>query len=490
MSLPNVFLAINQRFHRPLFWLSLLLLSALSSGAHAQEILPIPDRLKGSIQSVTCLSPAAIKTANLATTRRLVVAGPLAPNIQPKLLAGYLGEECLEGGYAVFTVEVAIYPERMNYEKVGSEYVPVMCSTTGGSHPGCSISIKGEPAPNSYGRNFGMWGVRANQLPRGGGQIFGGPGETVTVENVTTFANYDKGPRYAIGNFYVWEVCRSKFKSPTFQNSDGQLVPTKCELVDITDPMPMGGKAEYCLLNTGTAQVQGYCVTTKAERLATPAERERHIKGVLDAQCRGRSDDHMNLCHVVHTDGNIVMAQSFNSPFIVQPYGRGSTWGYNGTGRVVGDRIYPISLHVVERVSDMIFSPGAVGVDVYSSPGLPKLNTYESQERPVPASSSTGGGTTQMPRPVVSPSTPGSGSFTPPTPPPSGPSGGIIMPTQGGNPSTPGSGSFTSPTPPPSGPSGGSRMPTQGGSPSTPGSGSYTTPGSPNGPQCAGGICR
>lgn len=465
MSLPNVSPAIGHRFRRSLFCLSLLLLSALSGGARAQEILPIPARLKESIQSVTCLSPSAIKNANLATTKRLVVAGPGEPNIRPKLLAGDLGEECLQGDYVVFTVEVAIYPDVGNYEKVGSEYVQVMCSTTGGSHPGCSIGIQGQPAPNSYFRTFAKPApaVRANQLPRGGGRIFAGLGETVTLENITTFATYDEGPRFAWGTFYVWEVCREHRTIPTSMFPYNGKLTTKCVLVDATDPLPFGitSVGGVCLLKDGNAEVKGYCVDRKEERLATPDEKKQHIKGVLDAQCRGRGDDHMNLCSVVHTNRFIVWAAV--GVFPVAPYGSGSSWGYDNVG---GDRLYPFSGRGA-RASNAIFSPGAVGVDDESSPGLPKLNRYEYSDRPKPKGLQ---GNSSSP-------TSGSGATLP-----------LLNPNGGVTPA--GSGSFTSPTPPPSGPSGGSRMPMQGGSLTTPVSGSYTTPGSPNVPQCAGGICR
>jgi len=496
MSLTNFSPAIGHRFRRSLFWLSLSVLSVLSGGARAQETLPIPAQLKESIQSVTCLPPSAIKTANLATTKRLVVAGPGEPNIRPRLLAVDLGDECIQGDYAAFTVEVAIYPDAGSYEKVGSEYVPVMCSITGGYHPGCSIGIKGQPAPNSYYRTFAKPApaVRASQLPRGNGRIFAGRGETVSVDNITTFASYDEGPRFASGTFYVWEVCRDHRTIPTSMFPYNGVLTTKCELVDETDPLPFGitGVPGVCLLKDGNALVSGYCNDRKEERLATAEEKKQHIKGVLDAQCRGREDDHMNLCSVVHTDRFIVWAAV--GVFPVAPYGSGSLWGYDN---LRGNRIYPFSGRVA-RASNAIFSPGAVRVEDESSPGLPKLNTYEYSNRPKPKglqanSSSPTSGSTANP-PLLNPNggipPAGSGSYTSPTPTPSGPSGGSGMPTQGDSPSSLVSGSSTPPTPPPSGPSGGSRMPTQGGSPSTPVSGSYTAPGSPNGPQCAGGICR
>ena len=449
MTLPNASPALNHRFNRPLFWLSLLLVSALSGGAHAQEVLPIPDGLKGSIQSVMCQPPSA-------TTKRLVVAGPGVPDIRPKFLASELGEDCLQGDYAVFTVEVAIYPDFNlgNYEKVGSEYVSVMCSTLpAGYHPSCSVAIKGKPAPNSFRRNIVMEGVRANQLPRGGGRIFAGPGATVTVDNITTFASYDPGPRFALGKFYVWEVCRSKWPSKLYVNFSppSYLTPEFCKLVDTTDPLRFGDQAEICYTNGG-----GYCPVMKRERPATPDELKLHIKGVLDAQCRGRGDDHMAFCYVVHTDKYIVVAEAPNSPFVVQPYGSGSTWGYVGTNKVVGDRIYPMFSHEVAPSSTMIFSPGAVRVEDESSPGLPTLNKYESQERPLPAYYTNGGGY------VIGPGAPGGG--TTPTSTPS---------------STPGSAPGSAPT----------SMPNSSGSSVTTGPSPAITPGSGSGSWCILGYC-
>ena len=413
MTLPNALPAINSRFRWSLLWPSLLLLSGLSSTVHAQDVLTIPDGLKESIQSVMCQPPSA-------TTKRLVVTGPGVPDIRPKFLASELGTDCLKGDYVVFSVEVAIYPEaaRGNYEKVGSEYVSVMCSTLpAGYHPSCSIAIKGRPAPNSFRRNIAMGGVRANQLPRGGGRIFAGPGAAVSLDNITTFASYDPGPQLAWGKFYVWEVCRSKWPSRQYVNFSppSYLTPEFCKLVDTTDPLRFGDQAEICYTNGG-----GYCPVMKRERLATPEELKQHIKGVLDAECRGRGDDHMALCYVVHTDKYIVVAEAPNSPFVVQPYGAGSTWGYVGPNKVVGDRIYPMFSHRVALSSTMIVSQGAVRVEDESSPGLPVLNTYESQERPLPSWYSTGGrGTTPTPgtspgMPGTSPGMPGSGSSSAP----------------------------------------------------------------------------
>ena len=414
MTLSNASPAINSRFRRPLFWLSLLLLSGLSSTVHAQEVLPIPKNLTQSIQSVMCQPPSA-------TTKRLVVAGPGVPDLRPKFLASELGNDCLQGDYVVFSVEVAIYPDaaRNNAEKVGSEYVAVMCSTAGGYHPNCSISIKGQPAPNSYYRNFQFPGVRANQLPRGGGRIFAGPGATVSVDNITTFASYDKGQRFARGVFWVWEVCRDHRTIPTSMFPYNGVLTTKCELVDATDPLPFGitSVGGVCFLKDGNALISGYCVDRKEERPATLDERKRHIKGVLDAQCRGREDDHMNLCYVVHTDRFIVWAAS--GVFPVSPYGSGSTSGYEN---VRGDRIYPFFNQIV-RASNMIFSPNAVRVEDESSPGLPKLNMYEFSPIPRPkgltgSSSPTSGSSVTQPLliPGGSPIPPGASPPTTPSP--------------------------------------------------------------------------
>lgn len=397
--------------HRVAVALALLLLPL--GQAHAQETLPIPDRLQQSIQSIMCVPPAEIDRSKIASTKRLVVAGAGVPVINTMALPETLGERCLYGHYVVFTVEVAIFPNaaRGDYQTVGSDFIQAMCATKagGGYHPGCSIDvpIKGAPAPNSHIRNFGMEGVRANQLPRGGGRIFAGLGEDVKLENITTFASYDPGPRFARGNFYVWEICHHKMDN------------TKtCWLVDSTDSTPFGSTMPQCGLKPPEANDKGYCLIVKRERLATEKEMERHIKGVLLAECRGRGDDHLNLCHVVHTDRFIVMARSLLTPFIVQPYGAGSTWGYadnidRGNKKVTGDRIYPMSAHLVASVSSHVFEPGAVVVEDQSSPGLPSVNTYESQVKPVPPPRAAGPSTPAGPGGSAPPPQPGGGGASP-----------------------------------------------------------------------------